>query len=164
MHMWCSLIRTEIANFSTDKLNILFWTLSHYAATWVYVCVCLYYDLANGSIPLPDRVVETRWGQGSLVLVLQANNGDSSCIHIIHCMRRCLHFRSFDPDPCYCPWSIYPSGGSPTWPKFNVCKQVTQRPLVEWVDTFHGGLGSLKAQGSRCVYVWCVCVYGYMLL
>ena len=49
--------------------------------------------------------------------------------------------RSFHPGPCYCPWLIHLSGGSPAWPKFNACKQVTQRPLVGWVDTFHRRLG-----------------------
>ena len=27
------------------------------------------------------------------------------------------------------------SGGSVTWPKFNACKLVTQRPLVGWTDS-----------------------------
>ena len=65
---------------------------------------------------------------------------------------------SFDPGPCYCPWSFHPSGSSPAWLKFKACKQVTQRPLVGQVDSFHGGLGltdSLKV--SRCVCV-CLCV------
>ena len=47
----------------------------------VCVCACV---CVNGSSPVPDHVVETRRGQGSLALVLQANNKDTSCIHIMH--------------------------------------------------------------------------------
>ena len=68
----------------------------------------------------------------------------------------CIWTRSFDIGPCYCLWPIHPSGGSPAWPKFKACKQITQRPLVGRVDTFHGGLGwtgSLKVSRPLCVYV-----------
>ena len=68
----------------------------------------------------------------------------------------CTWIRSFDPGPCYCPWPIHPSGGSPARPKFKACKQVTQHPLVGQVNIFHGRLGwtgSLRV----CVCV-CACV------
>ena len=131
-----------------------------YAATWVCVCVCLSYDLANGSIPVP---VTLWWRPGGVRGPLCWSCKPTMGIHHAYTSYTawggaCTWTRSFDPGPCYCLWPIHPSEGSPAWPKFSACKQVTQRPLVGWIDTFHGGLGSLKAQGSRCVCVVCMCV------
>ena len=46
----------------------------------MYVCT---HDVANGSISVFDHVADTRWDQVSFMLVLQANNVDTSYIHIM---------------------------------------------------------------------------------
>ena len=52
---------------------------------------CRSSDVANGSTPVPDRVVNTRQGQGPLCRPCKPATGHLSCIHIILCRRGCLH-------------------------------------------------------------------------
>ena len=99
------------------------------------------HDVANGSMtPVLNHVMEIRWGEGSLTLVLQANNRNTSCVHNIEWMRQCTCTRSFDPCLCDCPSPNHPSGGPPVWPRVKACTQVTQCPLVRLVYTSHRGL------------------------
>ena len=119
---------------------------------------CLIYDVANGST-LSQTIW---WWSGGVRGPLRWSCKPTTGIHHAYTSYNalggaCTWTTSFDPGPCYCPWPMHPSGGSPAWPKFNACKQVTQRPLVGWVDTFHGGLGyrqavsRLKAQRLDCM-------------
>ena len=49
-------------------------------------------DIANGSSPVPDRVVETRQGQGALELALQFDNGASHAyMHFMHAHTTCIN-------------------------------------------------------------------------
>ena len=75
--------------------------VSVYVCMYMYVCVyvCARGRHSNTSLAcrvmwpmaIPDRVMEIRQDQGSLTLIWLANNEDTSCIHIIHCRRQCLH-------------------------------------------------------------------------
>ena len=53
-----------------------------YVCVYVYVCVCVCVHVCT---LVPDHCGGDQ--VGSLMLVLQANNGDLSCMHIIQCAR-----------------------------------------------------------------------------
>ena len=63
--------------------------VSVYACIHGWVCAC---NTSFASFvmwlmvapPDSNHVVETRWGQGALTLVLQANSKGTSCTHVIH--------------------------------------------------------------------------------
>ena len=79
-----------------------------YARVWVCVCTCMCVcvDVCTcvcAYTPVPDRVVETRWGQGSLVLIVQASNRVHHAYTLYNARGgACTWIRSFDPGPCYC--------------------------------------------------------------
>ena len=87
---------------------------------------------------------------------------DTSCIHIIQCTRWCSYL-TWDLHPCYYPWHIHPTEGSPTWPKFKARKSITQHPVAGLGGTSYEGLGRSDRQftGYRClgvrVHVVCIC-------
>ena len=148
----------------------------HGCCVYVYVCVCQLPHSRHGntslaclvlwqsSTPDSDRVVETRQSQGSLGLVLQANNRDTSCIQ---CTRWCMHLdqglKTQIPAIVHGPST--PLGVLPcTWPKFKACKSVTQHPSAGSGGTSRG-LGARQAvhRFTGCSYVFFSYKYTYCI-
>ena len=121
----------------------------------MHVCVCVCAHGGHGNTSLACLVVwlksahltQTVWwkpsiARGPLRLSCKSTMGiHHDTHHTIWEMVFAPGPRSLDSGPCYCPWLIHPSGGSPAWPKFKASKSVTQCPLAGSGGTSHVGLG-----------------------